>query len=71
MIKAEPGADQELILDETQTRASQCAALMKKSLESGNLRDALKHASSMLTELKCPDISPKYYYILCMSKEVN
>lgn len=66
MFKEEAGTDQELLLDETQTRASQYASLMKKSLESGNLREALKHASSMLGELRCPNISPKYYYVLCI-----
>lgn len=67
MLKEEAAVDQEMILDDSQTRASQSASLMKKSLESGNLRDALKYASAMLGELRCPNISPKYYYILCNS----
>lgn len=67
MMKEEQLIDQEVLLDETQTRASQNAGLMKKSLESGNLREALKYADLMLAELRSPHIQPKYYYILCNS----
>jgi len=68
MQKQERVIDQEVILDETQTRAAQGASLMKKSLESGNLREGLKYADVMLTELRNPYISPKYYYVLCKSE---
>jgi hypothetical protein len=65
MQKGETPIDQELLLDETQTRASQNGSLMKKALESGNLRDGLKYADLMVGELRNPDIAPKYYYVLC------
>jgi len=58
--------DQEVLLDELQTRAGQCATQMKKALESGNLREAIQHADSMLGELRNPYISPHFYYILFM-----
>ncbi len=58
--------DQESILDEVQTKAGQAAAMMKKVMESGNLREAIQHADTMLAELKNPYISPKFYYIVFM-----
>lgn len=37
---------------------------MKRALDGGNLRDALKHASTMLSELRTSLLSPKNYYEL-------
>eukprot|EP01022_Parablepharisma_sp_SALTPOND_P000708 TRINITY_DN1044_c0_g2_i1.p1 TRINITY_DN1044_c0_g2~~TRINITY_DN1044_c0_g2_i1.p1 ORF type:complete len:857 (+),score=97.29 TRINITY_DN1044_c0_g2_i1:113-2683(+) len=58
--------DQEFLLDDIQTRAAQAAALMKKGIESGNLREGIQYADTMLSELRNPFIAPKYYYILFM-----
>ena len=38
---------------------------MKKSLDSNNLRDALKYSSTMLAELKTSKLSPRNYFNLC------
>ena len=38
---------------------------MKKALDSGNLRDALKFSSTMLTEMKTSRLTPKNYFNLC------
>jgi vacuolar protein sorting-associated protein 35 len=38
---------------------------MKKSLDTNNLVDALKHSSTMLEELKTSKLSPRNYYNLC------
>ena len=69
MMKESAIMDQEVLLDELQTRASQAAALMKKSLESGNVRDGIKYADEMLKELGNPFISPKFYYVLCTTSD--
>ena len=58
--------DQEVVLDEAQTNVIRNAALMKAALEGGNLREALKNASGMVTELKNTSLSPKFYFILCI-----
>jgi len=39
---------------------------MKKSLDAGKLRDALRSSSTMLSELKTSSLSPRTYYILFM-----
>eukprot|EP00826_Nyctotherus_ovalis_P050482 TRINITY_DN6187_c0_g1_i5.p1 TRINITY_DN6187_c0_g1~~TRINITY_DN6187_c0_g1_i5.p1 ORF type:complete len:590 (-),score=224.08 TRINITY_DN6187_c0_g1_i5:41-1810(-) len=58
--------DPELLLDELQTRSTQSGTLMRKALESGNLREAIQYADAMLSELHNPHIVPKLYYILFM-----
>ncbi|KAJ3273009.1 Vacuolar protein sorting-associated protein 35 [Terramyces sp. JEL0728] len=40
---------------------------MKKCIETDQLYDALKHASTMLAELKTSSLLPKYYYELYMA----
>jgi len=39
---------------------------MRKSLEEGNLRDGLRYASVMISELKTSLLSPKSYYMIFM-----
>jgi len=39
---------------------------MKKSLDTNNLRDALKYSSTMLEELKTSRLSPRNYFNLYM-----
>ena len=56
---------QEILLDDAQTKASQNAGLMRSALEAGNLREGLKYADAMLSELKAPQLAPKFYYVLC------
>jgi vacuolar protein sorting-associated protein 35 len=63
---SEREVDPEILLDELQTRSSQAGMLMKKALESNNLREAIQYADEMLTELRDPRILPKLYYILFM-----
>ncbi len=57
--------DQEVVLDQAMTHVEQNASLLRLDLESGNLRAALKHASTMLAELKTSDLAPKLYCVLC------
>jgi vacuolar protein sorting-associated protein 35 len=40
---------------------------MKRALDSGNVRDALKHAANMTGELRTSRLSPKNYYELYMN----
>ncbi|KAJ1629721.1 vacuolar protein sorting-associated protein 35, partial [Pavlovales sp. CCMP2436] len=40
---------------------------MKRALDAGNLRDGLKHASNMISELRTSLLSPKNYYELYMA----
>ncbi len=40
---------------------------MKKALDHNNLREALKHSSAMLCELKTSLLSPRNYFNLCKS----
>ena len=53
------------ILDDHITVVRQQAFFMKKSLDTNNLRDALKYSSTMLEELKTSKLSPRNYYNLC------
>ena len=40
---------------------------MKKALDGGNLREALKFSSNMLAELKTSRLTPRNYFNLCKS----
>jgi vacuolar protein sorting-associated protein 35 len=44
---------------------------MKKALDNNNLREALKHASTMLCELRTSLLSPRNYYNLCKSHHLT
>lgn len=57
--------DQDVILDEHIQIVRTQAFHMKKALDSGNLREALKYASTMLAELKTSRLTPKNYFNLC------
>ncbi|KAJ3000722.1 Vacuolar protein sorting-associated protein 35 [Globomyces sp. JEL0801] len=59
-------ADQPKLLDDALAVVKLHAFHMKKSIDSNQLYDALKHASTMLQELKTSSLLPKYYYQLCM-----
>jgi vacuolar protein sorting-associated protein 35 len=58
--------DQDQLLDDSSTKAKQQAFYMKKALDSGNLREALKSSSNMLAELRTSLLSPRNYYNLYM-----
>jgi vacuolar protein sorting-associated protein 35 len=58
--------DQEKFLDEAKKIVKEQAYYMKRALDSANLRDGLRYASTMLSELKTSLLSPKNYYILYM-----
>jgi len=64
--EGEPIIDQEVVLDDAQTNVSRSASLMKTSLENQNLREGLKYASEMISNLKTTQLSPKFYFILCI-----
>jgi vacuolar protein sorting-associated protein 35 len=57
--------DQERFLDEHTTVVRQQAFYMKKALDHNSLREALKHSSAMLCELKTSLLSPRNYFQLC------
>lgn len=57
--------DQERFLDEAGTIVREQAYYMKQNLEKNNLREALKHSSNMLCELRTSLLSPKNYFSLC------
>ncbi|KAK9462113.1 vacuolar protein sorting-associated protein 35 [Lipomyces oligophaga] len=60
--------EQGRLLDEALNVVRQQSSLMLKNLESkGKLMDALKHASSMLSELRTSSLGPKQYYELYMA----
>ena len=63
--------DQEKFLDEHTTVVRQQAFYMKKALDHNNLREALKHSSAMLCELKTSLLSPRNYFNLCKSNTFN
>ncbi|PFH36429.1 putative vacuolar sorting protein 35 [Besnoitia besnoiti] len=58
--------DQEKLLDEASAVVKEQARYMKRAIDSDNLRDALKHASNMICELRTSLLSPKTYYELYM-----
>merc|ERR1712166_1071247 len=59
--------DEAKALAEAQKVVQQEALLMKRALDSKNLREALKHSAVMISELRTPLLSPKNYYGLYMS----
>ncbi|KAK9474636.1 vacuolar protein sorting-associated protein 35 [Dipodascopsis tothii] len=60
--------EQARLLDDALNVVRQQSHLMQKNLESkGKLMDALKHASTMLSELRTSSLGPKQYYELYMS----
>lgn len=61
------GGDEGKSLEEAQKVVQQEAFLMKRALDSKNLREALKHSAVMISELRTPLLSPKNYYGLYMS----
>lgn len=62
--------DQEKFLDEHMTVVRQQAFYMKKALDHNSLREALKHSSAMLCELKTSLLSPRNYFNLCKYKAI-
>eukprot|EP00921_Rhytidocystis_pertsovi_P010187 GHVQ01016332.1.p1 GENE.GHVQ01016332.1~~GHVQ01016332.1.p1 ORF type:complete len:371 (-),score=47.91 GHVQ01016332.1:677-1789(-) len=58
--------DQEKLLDEATAVVKEQAFYMKRAIDTDNLREALKHASNMICELRTSLLSPKNYYELYM-----
>lgn len=58
--------DQDRLLDEASSVVKEQAFYMKKAVDSDNVREALKHASNMICELRTSLLSPKNYYELYM-----
>ncbi|KAJ3118612.1 Vacuolar protein sorting-associated protein 35 [Nowakowskiella sp. JEL0407] len=59
--------DQQKLLEEALAVVKQQAYHLRKSLDSHRLMDALKFASTMLSELRTSSLSPKIYYELYMA----
>lgn len=60
--------DQEKFLGDALTNVQSLASQMKRCLDKSRLMDALKLASTMLSELRTSLLSPKSYYELCESQ---
>lgn len=60
--------DQEKLLEDAIGVVKVQAFQMKHCLDKSKLMDALKHASTMLGELRTSLLSPKSYYELCILK---
>jgi vacuolar protein sorting-associated protein 35 len=58
--------DQDKLLEEASQVVRQQAAEMVRALDSSNMREALKHSSNMLCELRTSNLSPRSYYELYM-----
>jgi len=59
--------EQDKLLEEAKTNVKMQSLHMKRCLDKGKLMDGLKHASSMLAELRTSLLSPKRYYELYMA----
>ena len=59
--------DQDKLLDEALGIVKVQAFQMKRCLDKSKLMDGLKHASTMLSELRTSLLSPKSYYELYMA----
>ena len=60
-----PPDEQDKLLDEALGIVKAQAFQMKRCLDKSRLMDGLKHASTMLGELRTSMLSPKSYYELC------
>lgn len=58
-------SDQERYLEEAVTVVREQAYFMKQNLDQNSLREALKHSSNMLQELRTELLSPRNYFSLC------
>lgn len=58
--------DQHRLLDEASAVVKEQSFYMKRAIDSDNLREALKHASNLICELRTSLLSPKNYYELYM-----
>lgn len=58
--------DQDRLLDEAAAVVKEQAFYMKRAVDNDNVREALKHASNMICELRTSLLSPKNYYELYM-----
>lgn len=60
------GDDQDRLLDEAAAVVKEQAFYMKRAIDNDNVREALKHASNLICELRTSQLSPKNYYELYM-----
>eukprot|EP00449_Zooxanthella_nutricula_P054877 CAMPEP_0198576970 /NCGR_PEP_ID=MMETSP1462-20131121/118297_1 /TAXON_ID=1333877 /ORGANISM="Brandtodinium nutriculum, Strain RCC3387" /LENGTH=802 /DNA_ID=CAMNT_0044308241 /DNA_START=15 /DNA_END=2420 /DNA_ORIENTATION=+ len=60
------GDDQDRLLDEASAVVKEQAFYLKRAIDSDSTREALKHASNMICELRTSLLSPKNYYELYM-----
>ena len=56
----------DIVMQEAQKGVQEQAHWMKKALDANNIKEALKHSSKMLDNLKVNDVSPPDYYALFM-----
>lgn len=58
--------DQNKLLDEASAVVKEQAFYMKRAIDNDQLREALRHASNLICELRTSLLSPKNYYDLYM-----
>lgn len=63
--------DQARLLDEASAVVKEQSFYMKRAIDNDNLREALKHASNLICELRTSLLSPKNYYQLYMQVGFN
>lgn len=66
MTGQEKPEDQEKLLQEAKSIVHVQGLHMKRCLDKNKLMEALKHASTMIGELRTSLLSPKNYYELCI-----
>jgi vacuolar protein sorting-associated protein 35 len=59
--------DQEKVLEDAKKTVKEHAYFMNKELDNANLRNALRHASALLSEMRIQTLTPRNYYILFMA----
>lgn len=59
-------AEQEQILEDTLRVVKTQAFEMKRCLDRKEIMDGLRYANLMLAEMRQTNLSPKFYYRLCM-----
>ncbi|RRT39130.1 hypothetical protein BHE74_00059748 [Ensete ventricosum] len=69
MVPDAAAADEEKCLADGMGRLQHNAFYMHRALDSNNLKDALRYAGQMLSELRTSSLTPHKYYELCMSTE--
>ena len=58
--------DKDSVFESIQANIANNLALMKNSITETNFNETLKHAVSIIEELRNPSLTIQYYYIVCI-----